>query len=62
MSRTETALDEERTAPDAGNAATAIPATAPGGAVDLESAGRLVVIRPASRIPRLDVGELWHYR
>jgi lipopolysaccharide transport system permease protein len=62
VSRTETALDEERTAPDAGNAATAIPATAPGGAVDVESAARLVVIRPASRIPRLDVGELWHYR
>ena len=23
---------------------------------------RTVVIRPATRLPRLDVGELWHYR
>ena len=25
-------------------------------------ASRVTVIRPASRLPRLDVGELWHYR
>jgi lipopolysaccharide transport system permease protein len=44
-------------------AATAIrPALASGGVVDLDAAGRVTVIRPASRIPRLDVDELWHYR
>jgi len=26
------------------------------------AASRITVIKPASRIPRLDVGELWHYR
>ena len=29
---------------------------------DPSDASRVTVIRPASRIPRLDVGELWHYR
>ena len=33
-----------------------------GPAVDPETVGRVTVIRPASRMPRLDVGELWHYR
>ena len=31
-------------------------------AVDVESAARVVVIRPARRWPHLDVAELWHYR
>jgi len=31
-------------------------------ASDLDAANRVTVIRPSSRIPRLDVGELWHYR
>lgn len=34
----------------------------PGGSHDAEAASRVAVIKPASRIPRLDVGELWHYR
>jgi lipopolysaccharide transport system permease protein len=30
--------------------------------VSSPSPERTVVIRPATRLPRLDVGELWHYR
>ena len=33
----------------------------PNGAGEID-ASRVTVIRPASRLPRLDVGELWHYR
>lgn len=29
---------------------------------DVEAPGRVTVIRPASRLPRLDIAELWHYR
>jgi lipopolysaccharide transport system permease protein len=59
VSRTETALERERTTRGAANAANAIQSSAPG---DVEAAARVAVIRPASRMPRLDVGELWHYR
>ena len=63
MNRTETALEEERTTSGAVEAATEIPsAERADDVVDLEAAGRVAVIRPASRIPRLDVAELWHYR
>jgi lipopolysaccharide transport system permease protein len=62
--RTETPLEEERTTP--GTAVEASPDTrspvAPGTLGDSEAAGRVTVIRPASRLPRLDIGELWHYR
>lgn len=34
----------------------------PGDLIDPEAPVRLTVIKPASRLPRLDVGELWHYR
>jgi lipopolysaccharide transport system permease protein len=59
VSRTETAPERERTSRGAVDAAIAIESSAPG---DVEAASRVTVIRPASRIPRLDVGELWHYR
>src|SRR5262249_33593019 len=36
------------------------PAVSP--RVDGPKSDRTVVIRPASRWPRLDIGELWHYR
>ncbi|MCZ7589032.1 MAG: ABC transporter permease [Gaiella sp.] len=63
MRRTETALEEERTTPYVVDAATAIsPSPGPRDVADLEVAARVTVIRPASRVPRLDVGELWHYR
>jgi lipopolysaccharide transport system permease protein len=62
VSRTETALEKERTMGGAADAAKAIPSSAPDDAIDLETSGRVTVIRPASRIPRLDVAELWHYR
>ena len=64
MVRTETPLEEERTTP--GAAAEPPPDTrssvVPGDLVDPEAPSRVTVIRPASRLPRLDVGELWHYR
>jgi lipopolysaccharide transport system permease protein len=63
VSRTETALEEERTTARAAAAASETASAEPTAeVVDLEAAGRVAVIRPASRIPRLDIGELWHYR
>jgi len=63
VNRTEAALEEERTTSRAVEAEAALlPSQRPGDVVDLEAAGRVAVIRPASRIPRLDIGELWHYR
>ena len=62
MNRTETALAEERTAGDAVEDATVIRSASPIDVIDADAATRLTVIRPASRVPRLDVGELWHYR
>jgi lipopolysaccharide transport system permease protein len=62
--RTETPLEEERTTP--GTSVEASPDTpapvVPGDLVDAEAPVRLTVIKPASRLPRLNVGELWHYR
>jgi lipopolysaccharide transport system permease protein len=62
--RTETPLEEERTTP--GTSVEASPDTpapvVPGDLVDPEAPVRLTVIKPASRLPRLNVGELWHYR
>jgi len=56
--RTETPLEEERTTPGAIDA-TQIesPVT-----VDASASSRVIVIRPARRLPRLDLAELWHYR
>src|SRR6476659_1270204 len=34
----------------------------PSDGIDLDATSRVTVIRPASRVPRLDVAELWHYR
>jgi lipopolysaccharide transport system permease protein len=63
VSRTETALEDERTTARAAAAASETASAEPTAeVVDLEAAGRVAVIRPASRIPRLDIGELWHYR
>ncbi len=63
MVRTETPLEQERTTPGAAVDTPVLrsPVSA-SDLVDSEAAGRLTVIRPASRLPRLDVGELWHYR
>jgi lipopolysaccharide transport system permease protein len=63
VNRTEAALEEERTTSRAVEAESALPPShGPGDVVDLEAAGRVAVIRPASRIPRLHLDELWHYR
>jgi lipopolysaccharide transport system permease protein len=35
---------------------------APGRPGPASRSGRVTVIRPSSRVPRLDLGELWHYR
>ena len=61
MSRTGSAVEEDRTTENVANGTT--PGQAPPErTVDAEAASRVTVIRPASRIPRLAVGELWHYR
>jgi lipopolysaccharide transport system permease protein len=60
VSRTGTPLEQERKAPDAVDTPPVVPVEGP--AVDPETVGRVTVIRPASRMPRIDVGELWHYR
>ena len=63
MVRTDTTLEDERTTSGAAGAATEIGfGLDPAGLVDAESSTRVTVIRPASRLPRLDIGELWHYR
>ena len=62
MSRAETPLEEKRARLDARDGATVQQPSAAAGVVDPEAATRVTVIRPASRIPRLDIGELWHYR
>ncbi len=61
MSRTGSAVEEGRTTENVANGTTPgqVP---PERTVDAEAASRVTVIRPASRIPRLAVGELWHYR
>lgn len=61
MSRAETPL-EERTTSDAMDDATVSQPAPPSDVVDVAAAGRVTVIRPASRIPRLQIDELWHYR
>jgi lipopolysaccharide transport system permease protein len=62
VSRTETALEDQRTARQVEDAATPIAPSSRPDVTDVEAPGRVTVIRPASRFPRLDVGELWHYR
>ena len=61
MNRPETALEEERTISDVAESSS-VPSADPGAAIDAEAASRVVVIRPASRIPHLHIEELWHYR
>jgi lipopolysaccharide transport system permease protein len=61
--RTETPLEEERTTPSAVVDSPDVRSTVgPGDLVDPEAPGRVTVIRPAGGFPRLDMGELWHYR
>ena len=62
MVRTETPLEEERTTPGAIDATHIEQPVTPDDLVDPGASSRVTVIRPASRLPRLDVGELWHYR
>jgi lipopolysaccharide transport system permease protein len=63
VDRTGSALEEERTSPNVTDATAPIPPVRVAGeANDIEATSRVTVIRPATRIPRLDVGELWHYR
>ena len=62
MVRTDTTLEEERTTSGAADAGTnPRPSAVANGAAEVD-VSRVTVIRPASRVPRLDVGELWHYR
>jgi lipopolysaccharide transport system permease protein len=60
VGRTGTPLEERHTAADA----VGVPDPSPRepGVTDTDAANRITVIRPASRIPRLHLEELWHYR
>jgi len=60
VGRTGTPLEERRTAEGAVDILD--PSPREPGVIDTDAATRITVIRPSSRIPRLDVGELWHYR
>jgi lipopolysaccharide transport system permease protein len=62
VNRTEPALDEERISTSVVDGATASRSPASSDVVDTEAATRVAVIKPVGRFPRLDVGELWHYR
>ena len=61
MSRTGSAVEEAHTTEGVADGTTPIepPGDRP---VDADAASRVTVIRPARRIPYLDMGELWHYR
>ena len=61
MSRTGSPVDAERTTESVSNGRRLIEPPLPATGDD-DAASRVTVIRPASRVPRLDVGELWHYR
>jgi lipopolysaccharide transport system permease protein len=60
VGRTGTPLEERRTAEGAVDSLD--PSPPERGVTDTDAATRITVIRPSSRIPRLDVAELWHYR
>lgn len=65
MSRAQTPLEQERTPlddVDIGHLSSGSSVSAPERFVDADAASRIAVIRPPGRIPRLHVGELWHYR
>ena len=63
MVRTDTTLAEERTTSGTVEASPDLPSSVtPSDLVDSGASGRVTVIRPASRLPRLDIGELWHFR
>jgi len=47
---------------DAAGAATVVDPSSAADGPDVTVPARVTVIRPASRVPRLDVGELWHSR
>ena len=62
MSRTGSPVEEAHTTESVADGTTPIEAIAPARTVDADAATRVTVIRPARRIPYLDMGELWHYR
>jgi lipopolysaccharide transport system permease protein len=65
VSRGSSAVDErtgERLAAERGHASPGVPEGDGRGAPVDVSAPRVTVIRPPSRLPHLDIGELWHYR
>jgi len=61
VSRTGSPVEEAHPTESAANGTTTTEATSVR-TVDPEAATRVTVIRPARRIPYLDMGELWHYR
>ncbi len=62
MSRAQTPLEQQRSTLGVDTADLGPSASVAEAFVDADAAGRVTVIRPASRIPRLQIDELWHYR
>jgi lipopolysaccharide transport system permease protein len=62
VSRTGSAVEEAHTTDGEGDGTTSVDASTPDRIVDIDAASRITVIRPARRVPYLDIGELWHYR
>jgi len=62
VSRTGSAVEEAHTAEGVADDTTRSGPPEPDRVVDTDAASRVTVIRPARRVPRLDIGELWHYR
>jgi lipopolysaccharide transport system permease protein len=62
VSRAQTPLEQQRSTLGVDTADLGPSASVAEAFVDADAAGRVTVIRPASRIPRLQIDELWHYR
>jgi lipopolysaccharide transport system permease protein len=62
VSRAQTPVEQQRSTLGVDTADLGPSASVAEAFVDADAAGRVTVIRPASRIPRLQIDELWHYR
>jgi len=62
VSRSGSAVEEAHTTESVADGTTPVEGSTPARVVDADAASRVTVIRPARRVPSLDIGELWHYR
>ena len=62
MSRTGSAVEEAHTTEGVADGTTPIDTSTPDRIAGVDAASRITVIRPARRVPYLDIAELWHFR